>query len=176
MRKWAVPILIGGVALVLNVVLYFLLPPELVRRLGSLGYIGAFIVAGIANASVFVPIPYYPIIARLAQALNVWGVILAAAAGSALGESVAFFVGRSGRTAVRQTRVNGWMQRQMRGPWRAALVLFALSAPPNPFFDVAGLIAGALGVPLWLFLISIFIGRIVRMSLVAFAGLTLEWI
>jgi membrane protein YqaA with SNARE-associated domain len=133
-------------------------------------------VALIANATVFIPVPYYPIIARLAQVLNVWGIILAAAAGSAIGESVAFFVGRSGRRVVQESRINNWLQRQMRHPWRAGVVLFAFSAPPNPAFDVAGLIAGAFGVPLWLFLISVFLGRIVRMSLVAFAGVWFDWI
>ena len=175
-RRWLLPILIGTVAMVLNVLAYLLLPPELVGHLRGFGYVGAFAIAAIANASVLLPIPYYPVIARLAQALNIWGVILAAAAGSALGESVAFFVGRTGHGAVEKTRVNEWIQRQIRHPWRAGLVLFGLSAPPNPAFDVAGLLAGALGLPFWLFLVSVFLGRIIRMSLVAFAGLTLEWI
>ncbi len=169
-------IAIGFAALVLNVIAYIMLPNDVVAHLGRLGYLGAFVVAAIANATVFIPVPYYPVIARLAQVLNVWGVILAAAAGSALGESVAFLVGRSGRSAVQQTRINNWIQRQMRHPWRAGLVLFAFSAPPNPAFDVAGLLAGAFGVPLWLFLVSVFLGRIVRMSLVAFAGLAFDWL
>ncbi len=175
-RPWWPPILIGFIALALNVLAYFLLPPELVGRLRGFGYVGAFAIAAIANATVLIPVPYYPVIARLAQALNVWGVILAAAAGSALGESVAFFVGRTGHGAVEQTRFNDWIQRQVRHPWRAGLILFALSAPPNPAFDVAGLLAGALGLPFRLFLAAVFLGRIIRMSLVAFAGLTLEWI
>jgi membrane protein YqaA with SNARE-associated domain len=130
--------------------------------------------AAVANATILIPVPYYPVIARLAQALNVWGVILAAAAGSALGESVAYFVGRSGKGVVQHSSFSDWIQRQMRNKWRAALVLFLLSAPPNPAFDVAGLLAGAFGLPLWVFLISVFLGRIIRMGLVAFAGLTLN--
>jgi membrane protein YqaA with SNARE-associated domain len=175
-RRWRWPILIGALALVMNVLAYLLLPPRLVIRLGRLGYVGAFAVAAIANATILIPVPYYPVIARLAQALNVWGVILAAAAGSALGESVAFFVGRSGKGVVEQSRINDWIRRQMRHPWRAALVLFVLAAPPNPAFDVAGLLAGAFGLPLWLFLVSVFLGRIVRMALVAFVGLRFAWI
>ena len=171
-----ISILIGFGALVLNGIVYLALPHRVVEHLGRLGYLGAFIVAAIANATVFIPVPYYPIIARLAQVLNVWGIILAAAAGSAIGESVAFFVGRSGRRAVQESRINNWLQRQMHHPWRAGVVLFAFSAPPNPAFDVAGLIAGAFGVPLWLFLVSVFLGRIIRMSLVAFAGVWFDWI
>lgn len=175
-RRWWLSILIGVAALALNVLAYFLLPSKFLAHLGDFGYLGAFAVAAIANATVLIPVPYYPVIVRLAQALNIWGVILAAAAGSALGESVAFFVGRSGKSAVERTRINNWIGRQMRHPWRAGVVLFGLSAPPNPAFDVAGLLAGAFGLPLWLFLVSVFLGRIVRMALVAFAGLAFDWI
>lgn len=176
-RLWWKPILIGAVALVLNVIAYLLLPTKLLTQLGRLGYLGAFGVAAIANATVLLPVPYYPVIARLAQALNIWGVIVAAAAGSALGECVAFFVGRSSHSAIEETRINNWIKRQLHHPWRAGLVLFALSAPPNPTFDIAGLLAGAFGLPLWLFFISIFPGRIIRMGLVVFVGLNLEgWI
>ncbi len=175
-RVWRGPILIGLLALALNVAAYLLLPPNLVAHLGVLGYLGAFIIAGVANATVLIPVPYYPIIARLAQVLNVWGVIVAAAAGSTIGELVAFFVGRTGKGVVESTRMNVWIQKQMLHPWRAALVLFGLSAPPNPAFDVAGLLAGAFGIPVWLFLVSVFFGRIIRMSLVAFAGLRFDWI
>jgi membrane protein YqaA with SNARE-associated domain len=162
--------LIGIIAALLNVLAYFLLPPKLLMHLGRFGYVSAFVVAAIANATVLLPVPYYPVIARLAQVFNVWGIILAAAAGSAIGESVAFFVGRTGKEAVQETRINNWIQRQMQHPWRAGLVLFSLAAPPNPAFDIAGLLAGAVGVPLRIFLLSVFLGRIIRMGLVAFIG------
>ena len=155
---------------------YFLLPPRLLVRLGHLGYLGAFAVAAIANASVILPIPYYPLIARLAQAFDIWGIVISAAAGSALGETTAFFVGRTGREAIEETKISKWIKDQMQHPWHAAFVLFALSAPPNPIFDVAGILAGAFGVPLWLFLIAVFLGRIIRMALVAFIGLGLDFI
>ncbi len=176
-RLWWKPILIGAAALVLNLLAYLLLPPSLLTRLGRLGYLGAFGIAALANATVLVPVPYYPIIIRLAQALNVWGVVLAAAAGSTLGECVAFFVGCSSHGAIEETRVNNWIERQMQRPWRAGLVLFVLAALPNPAFDVAGLLAGAFGLPLWLFLLPVFLGRIVRMALLGFVGLNIEgWI
>jgi membrane protein YqaA with SNARE-associated domain len=150
-----------------------LLPPGLLARLGDFGYLGAFGSAALANATVIVPVPYYPLLIRLAQVLNPWGVVLAAAAGSVVGELVAYFVGRSGRHAVAATTFYLWVQRQLSHPWRAPLVLFALSAPPNPLFDVAGLLAGALGVPLWVYALSTFLGRIVRMATVIYIGLGL---
>lgn len=177
-RRWIVPLMVGITALLLNLVVYFLLPKEIIAAIGAYGYAGAFAVAAIANASIILPIPYYPVIARLAQALDVWGVIVAAAAGSAAGsaagESVAFFVGRAGSGPIQETRISRFMERQMRHPSCAAIVLFAFAAPPNPAFDIAGLIAGALDLSFWLFLASVFLGRIVRMSLVAFVGLTID--
>jgi membrane protein YqaA with SNARE-associated domain len=98
------------------------------------------------------------------------GVGIAGALGSVIGESVSFFVGRSGRGVVEQTRFYRWVQRQLEHPWRAFVVLFALSAPPNPAFDVAGLTAGAMGLPYWIFLSAVFLARLVRFGIVAFFG------
>ena len=89
------------------------------RRLGSLGYLGVFAVTLVANATVVVPVPYFGLVARLAQQLDFAGVVLAGALGSALGESVAYFVGRSGRGVVEDTRFYRWVHIQMRHPWRA---------------------------------------------------------
>jgi membrane protein YqaA with SNARE-associated domain len=169
-RRLIRPILIGLLAVALNIAAYYLLPPGLVRRLGSLGYLGVFVVTLIANATVVVPVPYFGLVARLAQELDLVGVVLAGAFGSVLGESVAFFVGRSGRGAVEDTRFYRWVQQQMRHPWRAFMLLFILAAPPNPAFDVAGLAAGALGLPYWLFFTAVFLGRIVRVGLIALVG------
>jgi membrane protein YqaA with SNARE-associated domain len=167
---WLRPLLIGLVAIALNIAAYYLLPDDLVRRLGAFGYLGVFAVTLIANATVVVPVPYYGLVARLAQELSFVGVVLAGALGSAIGESVAFFVGRSGRGAVQDTRFYRWVQLQLQHPWRAFLVLFLLAAPPNPAFDVAGLTAGALGLPFWLFIIAVFLGRLIRIGLIAFVG------
>ena len=51
----------------------------------------------------------------------------------------------------------------MTHPVRAFVALFALAAPPNPLFDVAGMAAGAFGVPFWVFASAVFCGRFVRM-------------
>lgn len=163
--------LIGVALVVLNIALYVLLPPDLLERLGAFGYLGAFVSAAVANASVIIPVPYYPLLIRLGQTFDPTGVFLAAAFGSVLGELVAYYVGRSGRAVIEDTALYRWVQRQLMHPWRAPLVLFAFSAPPNPFFDVAGLLAGALNIPLWIFFSATLAGRIVRMAIVVWFGL-----
>jgi membrane protein YqaA with SNARE-associated domain len=163
---------IGLVALVFNIGVFFL--PIDYGAFGRYAYLGVFLITLIANATVIIPVPYPAVIARVAtQADSLALVILAGALGSALGESVAFFVGRSGRGAVEDTRFYRWVQRQMRHPWRAFAILFGLSAPPNPAFDVAGLAAGALGLPYWMFFSAVLLGRMVRIGVFVLVGLGL---
>lgn len=164
-------VLIAG-ALLLNVLVLFI-PPTWIEGLGRWGpwaYAAVFGITALANASVIVPIPYPGIVARFASVLNdVWGVALAGAAGSTLGESTAFLVGRAGKGIVEDTRFYRWLSHQLRTPTRAFVVLFLLSAPPNPFFDIAGLTAGTLGVSFPIFWGATFLGRIIKMLF--FAGL-----
>jgi membrane protein YqaA with SNARE-associated domain len=169
-RSWMRPVLVVAIAIVLNIIAYLMIPPDLAYRLGSLGYIGVFLITLISNATIVVPIPYFGLVAALSPGLSMVGVGIAGALGSVIGESVSFFVGRSGRGVVEQTRFYRWVQRQLEHPWRAFVVLFALSAPPNPAFDVAGLTAGAMGLPYWIFLSAVFLARLVRFGIVAFFG------
>ncbi|MFN8566869.1 MAG: VTT domain-containing protein [Kouleothrix sp.] len=162
----------GALAVLLNVAAYYLLPPDLVRRLGAFSYLGVFLITLLANATTIVPTPYIPIVACMAaQSDNLPLLIVAGALGSALGESVAFFIGRSGRAMFEETRFYLWDHRQLQHPWRAFAVLFVLSAPPNPTFDVAGLAAGALDVPYWLFFTAVFLSRMIRIAIIAGLGI-----
>jgi membrane protein YqaA with SNARE-associated domain len=174
---WLRPLLFGLVFAALNVAAYLALSAPggqaLLASLSGYAAPGAFLVMLLANATVVVPVPWPGILIPIArQSDSLWAVILAGALGSALGESVAFFVGRSGRGAVEDTHFYRWVQRQLQHPWRAFAVLFLLSAPPNPAFDVAGLTAGAVGLPFWLFFTAVLLGRVIRIWIVlALAGL-----
>lgn len=171
-RRVAHAVAIGLLAVVLNVLAFYLLPPDLGRRLGALSYLGVFLITLLANATTIVPTPYIPIVACMAaQSDNLPLLIVSGALGSALGESVAFFIGRSGQAMFEETRLYLWVHRQLQHPWRAFAVLFLFSAPPNPAFDVAGLTAGALGLPYWLFFSAVFLSRMVRIALIALAGI-----
>jgi membrane protein YqaA with SNARE-associated domain len=171
-RKWIGPILMGLLVIAANVGIYQLNIDY--RIFGAYAYLGVFIVTLIANATTIVPVPYITIVACIAgQSDSLVLVALAGGLGSVLGESVAFFIGRSGRAIAEETRFYGWVKRQMQHPWRAFAVLFGLSAPINPAFDIAGLAAGALGVPYWLFFTAVFLARMIRFWLIAMAGV--QW-
>jgi membrane protein YqaA with SNARE-associated domain len=174
--RWVRLALVILFALALNIGFLVLLRSESGRfwldQLRYYTYFGVFLVTLLANATTIVPTPYIPIVACIAaQTDNLPLVIVLGALGSALGESIAFFIGQSGRGIVQDTRLYRWVRSQMHHPWRAFAVLFLFGAPPNPAFDVAGLAAGALGVPYWLFFGAVFLARIIRIWLIALGGM-----
>jgi uncharacterized membrane protein YdjX (TVP38/TMEM64 family) len=164
---------IGGVALVaLNIAAYF--APIDYAAIASFSYVGAFIVCLVANAVVAIPIPYIPIIAHIgASASSPAIVIIAGALGSVLGESVAFLIGRAEQGLVSEHPIYRRLQPYMQRKRTTALLLFLLSAPLNPFFDVAGIAAGALGVRYRIFFAAVFAGRLVRLALIVWIGMRL---
>lgn len=172
---------VGAVAALLafNVAL-FVLPLDL-RFLGALAYPGAFLITLLANAAVVVPIPYIPVVAHIARtADSVALVVVAAALGSALGESAAFFVGRVEKDLFAGHPLYERLRRMAASPWRAGLFLFAFAVPLNPLFDLGGLAAGAVGVPYRLFLLAVGLGRLVRFAILAALALgvwsALDWL
>lgn len=150
----------------LNVALFF--APIDYSGLGAFAYPGAFLITLLANASVVVPVPYIPIVAHIATTADSAAVVvLVAALGSAIGESTSFWVGRIQADALIG---HPWFERLRRffcKEWRAALFLFLFAMPLNPVFDVGGLGAGALGISFKTFFVAVFLGRIVRFTVIA---------
>ena len=144
---------------------------EGLRGYGLLGYAAAFGITALANASVVVPVPYPTMIAQLARVLDdSVGVAIVGAAGSTLGETTAFAVGRAGRAVIEDTRFGHWLKQQLRSPLRALIVFFLPSSLPDPFLDVAGLTAGSLGVSFSVFFTATFAGRIIKLLIFAELG------
>ena len=75
---------------------------------------------------------------------------------------------RTGRSLLPRNRWSSLLERRMvRFGW---LVVFTGGVVPNPFFDAVGLVAGALRLPVWLFLIASFTGKGLRFWLLAVLG------
>ena len=49
-------------------------------------------------------------------------------------------------------------------------VIFVAAAIPNPFFDVAGILAGATKLPIWVFFGATLLGKTIRFFLLASLG------
>ena len=52
---------------------------------------------------------------------------------------------------------------------RGTLAIFLLAAIPNPIFDVGGMIAGALKMAWWKFLLACAAGKILRFAVAGYA-------
>jgi len=144
----------------------FMLPIDY-RVFGAWAYPGVFVITFLANAAVALPIPYIPVVLQVARAVDVVPlVVLTAAFASVLGESVAYAIGRIEKELFCEHRLYLRLQRVVGRPVRAGLLLFILAVPLNPLFDVAGLAAGALGIPYRVFFWSVFVGRVVRWSII----------
>lgn len=156
----------------LNVLVYLLLgtdpAQDFIARLEGWGMLGAFVLALLTNLTVALPVPYNPIVLQMMEASDEpWLIALVVALGASLGEITGFLAGRAGRGSFTGTRFGDWIARQLRHPARSFWVIVAVSAPPFPAFDVAGMAAGALGVRWWLFFSAAFLGRLLRFALFA---------
>ena len=139
-----------------------------IRDFAAYGYPGIFLVAFLANATVFVPAPGVAMVFAMGSIFPPLAVGLAAGTGGTLGELSGFLAGFSGQAVIERTdlytRINPWVSKY--GGW--AILVFA--AIPNPFFDIAGIAAGVSKMQIWRFLIFCWIGQVIKMSLFAFAG------
>lgn len=149
----------------------FLIPKEQANQLAAYGYPGLFLISLLSYATVFLPAPAALIVFSMGAHFPAWGVALAAGSGAALGELSGYLAGYGGQPVIENVgiykRMVGWMQRNGR------LTVFALAAIPNPFFDVTGIAAGALRMPVLKFLLFCWLGQMVKMFLIASLGSSL---
>lgn len=162
-------------ALVVLVTVTISLNQERLSSLAAFGYLGAFFVMALSNATVILPAPGLIFVFALGSSLHPLQVGLFAGVGATLGELTGYIAGYSGADIAENTavvaRVRRWMER--RGLW----TIFFLSAVPNPLFDIAGILAGASRVPLWRFMGVALAGKILQSSAIALAGsLSLSWV
>jgi membrane protein YqaA with SNARE-associated domain len=132
------------------------------------GYAGVFIISVILNATVIIPVSNMTLILAFGAILPsplIVGIV--GGLGGAIGEMTGYIIGRSGRNLIAKNkayvRVEGWVKK------RGWIAIFFLSAFPF-VFDIVGIIAGALRMPLWRFLIPTWLGRTGSYIVVAYLG------
>ncbi|MCB0118831.1 MAG: VTT domain-containing protein [Anaerolineales bacterium] len=166
---------IGAILAVVGITVYVYSIREHVQEFAQYGYLGAFLIALIANATVILPAPGVAVIFAMGGLLNPLGVALAAGVGGAIGELTGYLTGFGGQAVVENTelynRILPWVKKY--GAW----VILVLSAVPNPFFDTAGIAAGMARIPVWQFLLACWVGQTIKMAMFAFAGAySIDWI
>lgn len=157
-----------ALALVAALSLYIYSIRDQAEQFSAYGYPGIFILAFLAYATVLMPAPGAAIIFTMGAVFNPLIVGLVAGAGAALGEVSGYLVGYSSQAVIERAalyeRVRHWMGHN------GGLTILVLSALPNPAFDLAGLAAGALRMPVRKFLFWCWIGETIKMTVFALAG------
>jgi membrane protein YqaA with SNARE-associated domain len=139
------------------------------------GYPGLFVISLLRASSVLLPIPGGGITvaagAFMDPVLGIPGPIMVGIVvgfAESLGEFTGYAAGMSGTDVLNKRkiyrRIRYWVQR------RAWATMFVMSFMPSPLFDVAGLAAGALRVPIRVFYSAILLGKTGRAMMMAFAG------
>ena len=141
---------------------------NMIEGLGGYGYLGAFLVPMFCSATIIVPAPGLMVVFTLGGILNPLFVGLVSGVGGTIGEMTGYLLGYSGRAAIENVSLYQRMEYSMKR-W-GAVTLFVLALIPNPLFDVAGAVAGALRFPLWKFLLYSGAGRIIKHTFFALVG------
>ena len=137
------------------------------------GYPGIFLVNFVGAVSLILPIPGLSLIATcgLSVQLNPLALALLATSGETLGEWSGYVVGYGGHTVFDRF---GWYRRirPTLARWmlrRGTLILFVVSAIPNPVFDIVGIAAGSVQYPFRRFMIVVFVGKLIKWLAIAYA-------
>lgn len=169
LKKRIIPILAVLLAVAITVVLFIY--RDWVTEFGNYGYLGAFLVGLISCATIILPVPGILVLFALGADPNMNPVLvaLAGATGGVIGELTGFMAGYGGRGAIQgksrvYTMVENWMKRW--GGW----AIFFFSVVPLPLVDVAGMAAGALGYPMWKFLLFSWPGKSLKYIVLVLAG------
>ncbi|HOG47991.1 MAG TPA: VTT domain-containing protein [Anaerolineae bacterium] len=137
-------------------------------RFAAYGYLGIFIVTLVGNATVILPVPGLVAVFAGGTAFNPWLVGLIAGVAQPIGELTGYLAGYGGGAVVENRALYAklccWMERH------GFLTILVLAAIPNPVFDMAGIIAGALHMPVWKFLLACFLGKTAKSFAVAWLG------
>lgn len=132
------------------------------------GLLVLFVLSLISNATLILPVPGIALTALAGTAGNPLLVGIVAGLGQALGETTGYLAGYSGQELIdsspRYARMSSWMQKY------GALTIFVLALIPNPVFDVAGIVAGALRMRFWLYLFATTSGKILKNVALAYAA------
>lgn len=132
------------------------------------GYLGLFILNTLGSATLVLPTPLFMTAFAAGSVLNPFIVTVVSSLGSAIGELTGYWAGIGAEDLIESNknvnRVKKWMDKY------GLFALFTLSAIPNPIFDAAGIFAGATKIPIWKYLIVVWLGKMVKFAFLAYLG------
>jgi uncharacterized membrane protein YdjX (TVP38/TMEM64 family) len=164
-----------SLVLVLVISVFLFVNRDELKDIQVYGYPGIVVLSFLANATLILPVPGILITSLMGTVFNPFWVGIAAGTGAALGEITGYMAGFSGQAVIENRkwydRITLWMKKY------GDITIFFLALIPNPFFDAGGIIAGALKMPLWRFLLWCWLGKVIKMIGFALAGAeVMRWI
>ncbi|MFC2034549.1 YqaA family protein [Chloroflexota bacterium] len=169
-REWLnrrfIPLLTLLLVVVITIVVF--LNRDRVAELGNYGYLGAFLVSLVFNATIVLPMPGFLLLFALGAVFNPVLVGLAGATGGTIGELTGYMAGYNGRGVIRSNKMYARTERWMRR-W-GAITIFIFALVPLLPFDLAGIIAGVLRFPVWKFLLICWVAKVLLYVALATAG------
>ncbi len=159
LRKRLIPILTIVLVIAISVGLYVFnrLYPETVSNFENYGYLGAFLVSLVANATILLPVPGLAILVAIGTISNPVLVGLIGAIGGVIGEIIGYVAGYSGRGLLGNEKMYARAEKWMRK--RGFITVFVFALIPFLLVDIAGLAAGALRYSIWKFFLACFLGK-----------------
>ena len=145
---------------------------EELKNLSEYGYAGIFVINFLSAATVLFPAPGTATVFIGGAVWNPFIVGLVSGLGSGLGELFAYFLGYGGRGLLKdEENKHKWIIKLEKAFSKSGFrTSFIFAALPLPFFDVIGVIAGAVNYPVWKFLLAVTSARILRNILFAIGG------
>jgi len=137
----------------------------------SLGLFGIFLINLIGSSTLFIPAPAIATVVAGGVVFPPFLVAIAASIGSALGDMLGYFLGRSGRHIILNHTEHKWLVRFKRLFTRFAdILIFLFALVPNPFFDAVGIVSGVSEFPPIRFFLEMLVARFLRNLFLASIG------
>jgi uncharacterized membrane protein YdjX (TVP38/TMEM64 family) len=170
LKKQLIPLsgLLFSLAIFFGLGLLYLRNHAFFDNFKNYGYAGVLVISIVLNATIIVPVSVMVVISALGATLPMpWLVGVIGGIGAGIGEVTAYIAGRSGRALLANNKtflkVEGWVKK-----WGFPAV-FVLSIFPF-IFDVVGITAGAMRMPVWKFMVGTWLGRTITYVAVAYFG------
>ncbi len=170
LKKHLMPLagLFLAIAVIVVVSIIYVHNKDFFDNLKAYGYAGVFLISVLLNATIIIPVSAMAIISSMGGILSspfLVGVV--GGIGAGIGEMTGYLAGISGRSLLSKSNVYNKIERWVkRWGW---IAIFVLSIVPL-FFDVVGIIAGAMRMPVWKYFLACWLGRTVAYIVMAYVG------
>ncbi len=152
--------------------IYLYINRQEIQHFAHYGYPGIFLISFLSNSTIIFPLPGVLITSAMGAVFDPFWVAVTAGVGATLGEVSGYLAGMAGKFVIEQ---KNWYDKIMQAMQKYGVwMILVLAIIPNPFFDLAGIAAGVLRIPLWKFLLFCGIGKIIKMLVFSYSGFSLS--